>query len=255
MTNWSAAQGSARSRARCGLATHWRRQRAAEVIRFRDDRLGLRQEENNCEKEKYRLWCFDGSKSLPADSPGCLTTGRLPLRASGSAQSLGVSKGLPRAGRSEGLAHRASPRGSSRRIACGAAPRDEVDGGAPGRGGGPEMGNRGGSPGARVGAGVDRAAALSERGYNDAGAREFAPVTRMASKPLETVETRSDDSARAHDSASRRRSDHREPVALRPIGSAQAKRNRKRPSEGRWRGPASRRSGVAESCTFRRPSP
>ena len=83
--------------------------------------------------------------------------------------------------------------------------------------------------------------------------RESAPVTRMASKPLETVETRSDDSARAHDSASRRRSDHREPVALRPIGSAQAKRNRKRPSEGRWRGPASRRSGVAESCTFRRP--
>ena len=46
----------------------------------------------------------------------------------------------------------------------------------------------------------------------------------MASKPLETLETRSGDSARAHHGASRRRSDHRETVALRPLDSAQAKR-------------------------------
>ena len=36
--------------------------------------------------------------------------------------------------------------------------------------------NRGGFPGPCVDAVVDRAAALSERGYNDAGARDFAPV-------------------------------------------------------------------------------
>ncbi len=73
-------------------------------IRFPDDRLGLRQEERNCDKEKYRLWCFYGPESLPADAPGCLTPW-------GARQSPGVSKRLPWAGRSEGLRASGVPRG------------------------------------------------------------------------------------------------------------------------------------------------
>ena len=67
----------------------------------------------------------------------------------------------------------------------------------------------------------------------------------MASKPLETLETRSGDSARAPDGASRRRSDHRETVALRPRDRAQAKRNGGGTVSRTAEGPALRRPGVA----------
>ena len=100
--------------ARASAPAATRRRACGAMMRFPDDRLGLRQEERNCEKEKCRLWCFDGSKSLPADSPGCLTTWEtgFPCGPSGSAQSLGLSKDLSRTGRSEGCAP-SVPRGSS----------------------------------------------------------------------------------------------------------------------------------------------